>query len=206
MKAATMKTMIVGLAVSLSANAFAANSDKFSIAPQVGMTLFKVMGSGLDSKAGSTAGMDVLIPLGVEGLRLQTGLNYLETGAKTSLLFASAEFDLRYLTLPVLANWTFYQTSGRTDFYMKGGGIISQVVSAKAKTTVFGTTDEQDIKDQVNSNDILFTAGLGFTTEVFGDWRAGLDMSYVKGTKDVFKAQEGLAEGYVIGASMIIPL
>ncbi len=52
---------------------------------------------------------------------IETGLNYLEAGAKTDALFASAEINLSYLAVPVLANYKFYSTSGGTDFFVKAG-------------------------------------------------------------------------------------
>jgi len=189
----------------MEANA-ALDISKMSIAPVFGASSFNFSGSGMDSRSGMLAGANVLIPTGVAGLQIETGLNYLEAGAKTQMLFASAETSLGYLAIPVLANWQFYKSSAGTEFFLKGGAYVNQLMSAKQKTQIFGTTDETDVKDQVASNDVMLNAGFGGRWTVFSNLQAAVDLNYVKGTMNVSKSAEGKSEGWILGSSLIIPL
>ncbi|WP_413290020.1 outer membrane beta-barrel protein [Bdellovibrio sp. HCB337] len=184
----------------------AAMAEKISIVPVLGGNSFNYGGSGMDSRGGTLAGANVYMSTGVEGLQLETGLNYLETGAKTNMLFVSAEKALGYIAIPVLANWQFYKTSGGTELFLKGGAYITQLMSAKLKMQGFGGSAEEDIKSQISNNDVLVTAGFGGRWTVFSNLQAALDLNYAQGLIKTEKDGTGKSSGLILGTSLIIPL
>ncbi len=201
---ATLKTLVL-MGLILTTQTTLAASD-WTLAPTVGANSFKLSGSELDSRSGILAGAQILYATGIQGLKLETGINYLEAGAKTDAFFASAEIALGYVAIPVIANWAFYQTSGGTELYAKAGAYVSYLMSAKQKTQVFGATDETDIKETMNSTDVLATVGFGGRWKVFGDMQVSADVNYAKGMMNVVKAGDGKSEGFIIATSLMIPL
>ncbi|MGZ3745534.1 MAG: outer membrane beta-barrel protein [Pseudobdellovibrionaceae bacterium] len=177
-----------------------------SIVPVVGANSFNFHGSGMDSRSGIHAGADVLIPTSIQGLSFETGLNYLETGAKTEMFFASTEISLGYLAIPLLANWQFYKASSGTEWFLKGGTYLTQLMSAKQKTQVFGNSQETDFKDQMSNNDLMFTAGIGGRWTVFSNLLVAVDFDYAKGMMNTAKNVDGKSEGWILDTSVIIPL
>ena len=201
---ATLKTLVM-MGVILTAQLSQAASD-WTLAPTLGASSFKLSGTELDSRGGILAGAQILYNTGVQGLKVETGINYLEAGAKTDALFASAEIALGYIAIPILANWTFYNTSGGTQLYTKGGAIVNYLVSAKQKAEFLGASEEQDIKDQMNSLDVMATVGFGGRWSIFSDMLLAVDVSYAKGMMTVAKDTDGKSEGFILGTSLMIPL
>ncbi len=79
---------------------------------------------------------------------------------------------------------------------------MTQILSAKAKTEVFGSSEETGVKDQINANDVLLTIGLGGRWSVWSDMLMAVDLSYAKGMMEVDKATGGKSEGYLLAASL----
>jgi hypothetical protein len=177
-----------------------------SIAPILGGNSFKIAGSGMDSRSGSLVGVDVIFSSDTPSITWETGLNYLEAGAKTDMFFASTEYALGYLAIPLIANWNFYKTSGGSEFFVKGGGYLTQLMSAKQKTQVFGASQETDIKDLIAKNDIMITAGIGGRWGIYKDILVAVNFDYAKGTVNTVKDNEGKSEGWILASSLVIPL
>lgn len=199
----TVCALLILTAVEVSADT---GNNSMAIAPIFGASSFNFSGSGMDSRSGIVAGANVLLPTGISGLKFETGLNYLEAGAKTEMFFASAETSLGYLAIPLLANWQFYKSSAGTELILKGGAYVTQLMSAKQKVQGFGMSEETDVKDQMSKNDIMLTAGFGGRWTIFSNLQAAVDLNYVKGTMNTAKDVDGKSAGWILGSSVIIPL
>lgn len=184
-----------------------AKAPGYELAPQLGFTSFSIAGSGMESRGGAIAGVGVLAPTSVDGLKVETGLNILETGAKSGGFLASAEYQISSLAIPVMAHYTFSnnEEKGRT-WYARAGGILTQTMSAKSKVQFWGLEAEDDVKDSVASNDLFLTVGLGGATRVFEDYRWTYDLSYGQGSVDTIKGQSGKSSGLIASTSLVIPL
>lgn len=179
----------------------------YSLAPQFGITSFTIGGSGMSSRSGMVVGAEFYIPLPFENMRFETGLNFMEMGAKNDYWLASTEYEISALTVPLLAQWTFSRNeeSGR-QWSLRGGAILTQTMGAKLKdSSIFGGT-ETDVKGDVAANDVLLTAGLGWSTKVFDDYRVTIDGSYSQGTVNTIKSNTGKSSGYALATSLVIPL
>lgn len=177
------------------------------VAPLLGATSFKIENSDLGSRAGGLFGIEVMLPTEVQGLKFNTGLSVLETGAKNDYFFASTEIAITSLAVPALAQWDFYdnQDSGR-KVYLRGGLVLTQVVSAKAKASLFGESAESDIKGDLAQNDLMGIVGIGGSVKVFDEMRVSLDAAWAQGTSDTVKAQSGKSSGLLLSTSLIVPL
>jgi hypothetical protein len=204
-----MKTLMTGalaLLILAATQAKAEQAASLAITPQIGTAIFNIENSGLSSKSGMVIGANLIYAPAGSSLQYETGLNYIQAGAKTDMFFASTEVNLNYVAIPLTANWVFYKNEKKTSVYLKGGGILTQLVSAKQTTNFFGSSEETDIKDQVNQNDLMMNAGLGGRWVVVDDFQVGLEGSYAKGLTDVMKNAAGKSEGYLVTTSLTIML
>lgn len=209
MKKTMMKNKIwlVLIAMITAGSAFADESS-IAIAPKLGVTSFNIANSGLGAKSGRTVGAEVLIPVGVNDLQVLTGINYLESGAKTNIFFAESEIDLKYFTLPAMAQYSFLTLDTGAKFYAKAGVVAAKLLSAKQKaSTIFGSSYEQDIKGSTNGLNIQANVGMGANFPVFEQkYRLGFDLTHVRGLNNTFRDQASKATGWILASSLAIPL
>ncbi len=184
-----------------------AESERMTIQPQLGMTSFNIGGAGLSSKSGSLAGANVLLPTGIHNLRFQSGLGYIQSGAEKNMFFYKFEIEISQLALPLLANWSFYQTERGTNYFLKGGLVLTQVLSAKTKSSgLFAENSETDIKDQVSKNDIMYTGGIGAGWKIFDELSVTAEFDYFKGSANTISKQSGTTDGYSLSTSLVFSI
>ena len=187
-----------------------ANSSNLKIVPTLGYSYFNIQGSSSDykSKGGNSVAVLAQMPMG-GSVELESGLEYLETGAKQSVDFGFLSLDtltvtIKQLTVPLRAKYIFNPSSSGTRWYGKGGVTPTFVMSASADVPGAGSTD---IKSDLNTFGILAQAGLG------ADWglesiggRVNLDVTYSQGLTKVFKEDSGRAAGFQIAAGYAFSL
>lgn len=178
------------------------------IVPSLGYTYFNIQGTDLDlkSKGGSSAAVLAQVKM-MDQLDLETGLQYIETGAKMSvdfgfLSFDTAQFEISNIAIPLLAKYSFNSPQAQeVGFYGKAGLIPMYAVQAKLKTL----TETTDIKSDINAFTALTQVAVG------GDWdsmggRINLDVSYNYGLTEFSKSLGGRTAGYQILAGYTIQL
>lgn len=197
-----MKLILVNMILAmLGAQAVAG----YTVSPLIGSTNMSIKGSDI---SGSTAGaqLGVLANMTAENpdLQYETGLLYTQAGAKNDALIASTEYQLEYLAIPVGVQ---YRLSGeeRSYWYARGGLTLAALMSAKSKSTFLGISSETDIKDQVNSFDILPYIGIGSMWAIGESHRLGLDLNYTRGLMKVFKDTSSNSEGLAINLTYGFP-
>ena len=199
-----------------SSSTSASKFNSMKIVPSLGYTYFNIQGAALDpsvtnsSKGGSSAGVLVQLPMMGKSLELETGLEYLETGAKQSAdLFSIfsitlSETEINHIAIPVRAKYNFNPSSEGTQWYGKAG--LTPTFVMTAKNTSLGS-EVIDIKSDVNPFGVLTQAG------IVADWALGLaggrvsvDFSYNYGLTKVFKDAGGTSTGYLLQAGYIFSL
>ena len=178
--------------------------DHLKIVPSLGYTYFNVQGSPTDykSKVGSSAAVLVQMPLMDGQMEIESGLEYMETGAKQTLFGSGfftidATLDIKQVAIPIRAKYIFNPATSGTHYYGKAG--ITPTYVTSAKVDALGATG--DVKSQLNDIGALTQAGLG------ADWgldsitgRVSLDLTYSYGLTKVFKDSDGRATGYQLQA------
>lgn len=142
--------------------------------------------SSLGSLVGINGGFFATIPVSA-GFAIQPELTYSGLGAKTKTSALggegggteNAKLMLNYLTLPVLAKYTF-EDAGFAAYL---GPQIGYLLSAKGK---YGGETE-DIKEEVKSTDISGIIGVGY----FLPMGVGLSARYQLGLSNIAKDTEG---------------
>lgn len=197
--------LVLALLAALPHGAFAtesvssAPSERMKIVPSLGYSYFNITGTSADykSKSGNSAAVLLQIPMNPE-LEVESGLEYIETGAKQSidlgfLSYDTAKLDVKQLAIPVRAKYNFNPTATGTHYYAKAGLIPTYLMSAKLE--VFG--DSRDAKSSMNDLGLLTQAGFG------ADWgleamagRIAFDFTYSYGLTKVFKDFDGRSTGF----------
>lgn len=183
-------------------------TNKIKIVPSLGYTYFNISGANSSYKAtsGSLAGVLAQVPMD-KTLTLESGLEYVETGAKQSMSFGWLELDtaqikVASLAIPLRAKYMFNaEEVESTRYYIKGGLTPLLMMSAKLETGAEST----DIKSELNNFDILTQAGFG------GEWlmsggHVNLDLSYNYGLTKVSKTEGGRNVGWVVQAGYAIDI
>lgn len=204
----TTRTQVLALAVLAAApqwspaaesTGLAAQSDRMKIVPSLGYSYFNITGSSSDfkSKSGNSAAVLVQLPVG-SALEVESGLEYLETGAKQSIDFGflsldTAKLDVKQLAIPIRAKYTFNPDSNGTRYFGKAGLTPTYLMSAKLD----GLGQSTDVKSSINDLGLLGQAGLG------ADWgldaiagRVTFDFTYSYGLTKVFKDDDGRSSGF----------
>ena len=91
----------------------------------------------------------------------------------------STNFNLNYLTIPIMANWHFGKTR---DWYLQFG--IYSGILLNAKETAFNT----DVKDGFNATDFGITLGIGYKIPVSDKLKLIIEYDGQSGIKDIFKS------------------
>lgn len=194
-----MKKLFVAIVLVLGAQVHA---ESMTISPVIGLTSMSIKGSDISgSRSGSQLGAHLNFDVGVANMLLETGLLYMQAGAKNDAILASTEYELDYLALPIGVQ---YNLSGdaKSYWYLRGGATLAYLMSAKSKTTLLGsTTGGGDIKDQTNSFDLMPYVGIGSMWEVGSGGKLGLDFNYTRGLLKVFKDQASNNDGFIVNLS-----
>lgn len=90
----------------------------------------------------------------------------------------STNYDLNYLTIPVMANWHFGRTK---NWYFNFGPYVGFLMSAKE--TRFGT----DVKEAFNTTDFGLALGIGVKIPVSDKLKISLEYDGQSGFSNVFK-------------------
>lgn len=180
--------------------------SKLKIVPTLGYSFFNIQGSGLElsSKGGSSASVLVQMPILDGEVELESGLEYLETGASMSAgFFSFATIDINQIAVPLRAKYVFNPKTEKTRWYGKAGLTPTYVVSANMN--VLG--QKSDISSSVNAAGALTQVGIG------ADWgheiisgRVSMDVTYNYGLTKVLKDEGGTSTGFLVQAGYVISL
>ncbi len=181
-----------------------AGHDELKLVPSLGYSYFNIQGATADYKAkgGNSAGILVQMPMTDSAIELESGLEYLETGAKQTFDFGflsidAATLSIGQLAVPLRAKYIFNPTGAGTHWYGRAGLTPTYVMSAKSD--VMGQS--ADVKSDVNSFGVLTQAGIG--AEWSNDMIPGritMDLTYSYGLTKVFKIADGKASGFQLQA------
>lgn len=186
------------------------HADQLKIVPSLGYSYFNIQGSSSDfkSKGGTSAGVLAQMPIMNGQVELESGLEYLETGAKQTIDFGffsmdAMTIDIKQIAIPIRAKYIFNPTAVGTRWYGKAGLTPTYVVGAKAEVPGAST----DIKSDLTEVGVLTQAGVG------ADWnleammgRVSLDLTYNYGLTKVFKNADGRATGFIVQAGYAFAL
>ncbi len=186
-------------------------TEQLKIVPSLGYSYFNIQGADADykSKGGNSAAVLVQMPMAGGQVELESGLEYLETGAKQTVDFAGLSFEVsslefKQIAIPLRAKYIFNPASEGTHWFGKAGVTPTYVVGAKS-SDIFGASS--DIKSEMTELGVLTQAGIG------ADWgieavagRVSLDLTYNYGLTKVFKNADGRATGYIVQAGYAISL
>lgn len=146
-----------------------------------GLTLgsWTMSGGGLSintqSTTGFTAGVTAFVPISTQ-FTIQTGLNFLQKGAKVSDQGDEEVIKLNYIELPVHFLYT------HDGFFGGAGPTIAMGISGKDKSTSQGITQTNDIKFGSSTNDDLkkFDFGANITAGymVPSGWMLALNYNF----------------------------
>lgn len=205
------KAHMVALAVlaTLPQWAKAAETSAIKIVPSLGYSYFNISGSSFDfkSKSGNSVAVLAQMPMGAN-LEIESGLEYIETGAKKTfdigfLSVDTAKFDVKQLAIPIRAKYNFNPDSTGTHYFAKAGLTPTYLLSAKLE--VPGETS--DVKSSMNDIGFLSQAGLG------ADWglesiagRVSFDFTYSYGLTKVFKDEDGRSTGFQLQLGYVYAL
>lgn len=101
---------------------------------------------------------------------------------KTLTTSTSADYDLNYLTIPVLAEWHFGSTR---NWYLNFGPYAGILLSASETAT------NDDIKDFFNSFDAGFDFGIGVKLPVSDKTKFFIELNGAAGGSDIAKNNTG---------------
>lgn len=189
----------------------ASNSDRLKLVPSLGYSYFNITGSSSDfkSKSGSSAAVLVQMPMATS-LEFESGLEYLETGAKLSAdagdgwSYELAKITVQQLAIPLRAKYNFNPESTGTRYFGKAGLTPTYLMSAKSETFLVGS---ENIKSSMNDIGVLTQAGLG------ADWgvdaitgRVSFDLTYSYGLTKVFKDSDGRSTGFQLNLGYVFLL
>lgn len=110
-----------------------------------------------DRRTGLVGGVFVNVPLGAS-LSVQPEVLYSQKGAKFQEGNNEARLELDYLDVPVLLRVT---AGGQSGLALFGGPSVGFKLRARSKIDVDGTTDEEDISDDVETIDYGLVLGAG---------------------------------------------
>lgn len=182
-------------------------NEGLKFVPTLGYSFFNITGSDVDYKSKSGSSASMLVQKGFSpNLSAESGLQYLEAGAKQSLDFGffsldTAVIDIKLITIPVRAQYVFNPTATGARYYGKAGIAATYVVGAKAN--IMG--ESQDIKSELNSVGAFAQAGLGADWEIASASRLNVDVTYNYGLTKVFKNTSGKLAGLELQAGYAIP-
>lgn len=184
-----MKKIIFVAVAALSfgfANAQSREKGTIELIPQIGFASSNFYG---DSDLNADAMSSVTYGVGADYFfnnrwSLRSGLLFQTNGATDS---ADIDLELKYITIPVNANWHFGSTR---KWNLNFGPSIGFLTSAEV--------ENNDVKDSFNSTQIGFNIGIGYKIEVSPKFSILIDYQGVSGLSKAFK--EGTSAKNSFGA------
>lgn len=155
--------------------------------PSLGVTAMQLQGGEFsgNTKSGISVGISYLDTTPVADLSYDVGLSYLPMGAQIDAFFAKYEINLDYIALPLGLRYQLNHPQAEgMKWFLKAGVVPTALVSAKEKLTVLGESQENNIKDQLASTDVLLTAGVATSYSMSGN-QILVDLDYLQGTTKV---------------------
>ncbi len=98
--------------------------------------------------------------------------------------FYPADYNLNYVTVPVMANWHF---GGKRNWYLNFGPYAGFLMSAKENS------NDTDVKDAFNSTDFGIAYGIGVKVPVSDKLKLFFEFEGQGGLTDIFKENEDAA-------------
>lgn len=178
---------------------------QITITPRVGATFSTIGFSDLieqelefgDTKSAVGILGGVELGFGISDLfSIQTGLNYIQKGAKFGSDGTTATLTTNYIELPILARVNF--GSDKVKAYINAGPSFGLGLNGKSKVEALGLSFEDDIsfgdgEDDTFENSIdlglQFGAGIGYA---LGPGQIVLDLRYGLGLSNLFETPDGL--------------
>lgn len=175
----------------------AESAYKFSMEPVAGITYSNFTGiegrngASVQSTLGYQGGLNAFLTFN-RSFALESGLTYAQRGTKITGMIGgagatyTANFNLKYLEIPVMARYAFRDMNS-THFFVKGGLVAGLLQDARFEMTDFknmsfnGET-ETSAKEYFNSTDFRLAAGIGGLVKITksmswliqGDYQMGL--------------------------------
>lgn len=103
---------------------------------------------------------------------------------------AESETKLTYLDVPVMAGYRF-PGKGPVRIHAMAGPVLSLLVSAEVESTVSGSTDSLDIKDEMSPVDVGLAIGGGVTFPVSPKLTLTAELKYTLGAIKTFAPETG---------------
>lgn len=182
-------------------------TDNLKFVPSLGYSYFNITGAedSYSSKGGSSAAL-LVQKMFSPTLSVESGLQYLEAGAKQTLDFGffsldALVVDIKMLTIPVRAQYLLNPTSTGARYFGKAGLAATYVLGAQVES--MGQT--ADIKEDLNALGAFAQVGLGADWEVASQSRVNLDVTYNYGLTKIFKNGNGKLAGLEVQAGYAIP-
>lgn len=120
---------------------------------------------------------------------IKAELNYDQKGWADGFIFnedtlenTTTDFQLSYLTIPVMANWHFGSTR---KWYLNFGPYIGVLLNAEDSRL------GMDVKEAFNTTDFGLAFGIGYKFEIADNTKLYIEYDGQSGVSDVFKNNEG---------------
>ncbi|WP_055446208.1 porin family protein [Lacinutrix mariniflava] len=120
---------------------------------------------------------------------IKAELNYDQKGWADGFIFnedtlenTTTDFQLSYLTIPVMANWHFGSTR---KWYLNFGPYIGILLNAEDSRL------GMDVKEAFNTTDFGLAFGIGYKFEIADNTKLYIEYDGQSGVSDVFKNNEG---------------
>ncbi|MCQ6956606.1 porin family protein [Mucilaginibacter aquariorum] len=180
-------TLLVVLGISTTA--FSQTKGTTQFGATIGYNASTVTASGLtnsDYRSGFNIGIvadhyfSESWSIKVKALYDQKGWNsgYLETGNGSY----TTNYQLDYLTIPVMANWHFGRTK---NWYLNFGPYLSFLLNAKE------TANSMDVKSIFSSTDAGLDVGIGIKFPVSNSTKFFIELNGLAGVSDLVKDNQG---------------
>jgi hypothetical protein len=182
-------TLLVVLGISTTA--FSQTKGTTQFGATVGYNAATAISSGLtnsDYRSGFNIGLVVdhyfseSWSIKAKGLYDQKGWNsgFIQTTSDSY----NTNYQLDYLTIPVMANWHFGRTK---NWYLNFGPYLSFLLNAKE------TTGGQDLKSLFNTTDAGLDVGIGIKFPVANTTKFFIELNGLAGVSDLIKNNQGSA-------------
>jgi hypothetical protein len=158
--------------------------------PVIGISYSTLVGDDtgrIEPKAGIAAGG--LFEFGESKFVAEFGMIYREMGFSSKDDIFTVDYDLNYLSLPLMVKY-YFSSPSETLLFIKGGVVPMLLLQKSANITGGGFAEStSDIK--ISSADIGVSVGIGFTKKVSRSARMLVDLGYLRGTQRLNTEGEG---------------
>ncbi|MBL7713710.1 MAG: PorT family protein [Chitinophagaceae bacterium] len=198
------------------------SAQKLSIAPELGVQMYKVStgsadtlfaGSDADYKMGYRAGVNVAVDL--RKFSIHAGAFYSAKGAKSDIYGLKATINTSHIDIPVYVNYTIINKKGN-QLFAGVGPYFSYCMSGKAKVkgSVLGfNIDESndlnigsDATDQIKSMDFGGNANIGFISSLGLYARASYSMGFANISNSSTPDSELKTRGFALSVGYQVKL